>query len=289
MWAVHAIDPFTTLKKFSPVVQISGTKEAAKEDRRPALAERRSAQQLERDSLRQKSFETRRAASHPQLAYEDQIKGEPDNRPQPQTAHTPIRRGSHGNLIETTICKETEKDSDDGGFLKRNGAKEKQLEEVQSTPQKSAIETAGYSVSSNYQSVDQSQDVYQGQTSDVKVTEALTGTPRKKLEGEIGKIEGVYNVGQRSKTETEDARNLRKHNIGSGASSDYDKAGQSSSNADSGRGSAAYSSGRRPGGIDMNSENCDTYQMQGSNYRDLHTSGKFNIHIIQALIRGRID
>lgn len=37
---------------------------------------------------------------------------------------------------------------------------------------------------------------------------------------------------------------LKVQNQGSG--SDYDKAGQSSSNVDSGRGSAVYSSGRRP-------------------------------------------
>lgn len=209
-------------------------------------AERRSAQQIERDNLRQKCFEARRAASHPQLAYEDQVKGDQDNRPQPQTAHAPVRRGSHGNLIEATGGNENEKDSDDGGFLKRNNSKDKRSEET--VP--ATIEQEGES----------------------KVSEALSGTPRKRLEGEIGKIEGVYNVGQRGKVENEDVRNLRKHNTGSGASSDYDKAGQSSSNADSGRGSAAYSSGRRPGCVDLQNE-CDNFQTQGNVYRD-HSSGK---------------
>lgn len=107
------------------------------------------------------------------------------------------------------------------------------------------------------------------------MNEGLTGTPRKRLEGEIGKIEGVYNVGQRGKAENEDIRNLRKHHTGSGASSDYDKAGQSSSNADSGRGSAAYSSGRRPGCVDLPNES-DNFQQQNANYRDHHSSGRSN-------------
>lgn len=134
---------------------------------------------------------------------------------------------------------DTEKDSDDGGFLKRNNSKEKRLDQKDSKPEEE----------------------------ESKVTETLQGTPRKRLEGEIGKIEGVYNVGQRSKEE--DVRG-KKNPSGSAASSDYDKAGQSSSNADSGRGSAAYSSGRRPGGLDLNSEVCDTEPIPGGHYRDHH-------------------
>lgn len=242
--------------------QVSGSKEVQKDERRPGPVERRSAQQIERDNLRQKCFEARRAASHPQLAYEDQMKSESDNRPQPQMAHTPIRRGSHGNLLEAAISNENEKDSDDGGFLKRNNSKDKRLEEVRP-------ETSNESP----------QEAYSNQKlEECKVSEGLTGTPRKRLEGEIGKIEGVYNVGQRGKIENEDIRNLRKHNTGSGASSDYDKTGQSSSNADSGRGSAAYSSGRRPGCVDLQTET-DTFQPQGSNYRDHHNSGRIDFVI----------
>lgn len=216
--------------------------------------------------MRQKSFETRRAASHPQLAYGDQIKSENDNRPQPQTAHTPGRRGSYGNLIEATGGNDNEKDSDDGGFLKRSGSKEKRLEDNHNLAEASSHNN------DNGAAQEKNDNCYK---EEAKVTEALTGSPRKRLEGEIGKIEGVYNVGQRTKIENEDVRNIRKHNTGSGASSDYDKAGQSSSNADSGRGSAAYSSGRRPAGIDIPSENCDEFQVQGGNYRELHSSSEF--------------
>lgn len=216
--------------------------------------------------MRQKCFEARRAASHPQLAYEDQIKNESDNRPQPQTAHTPIRRGSHGNLIEAAISNENEKDSDDGGFLKRNNSKEKRLEELQTARSETVSESRNYVTNSS-----EPQESYADQKRDeCKVSDGLLGAPRKRLEGEIGKIEGVYNVGQRNKIENE----IRKHNTGSGTSSDYDKAGQSSSNADSGRGSAAYSSGRRPGCVDLQAET-DTFQPQGSNYREHHSTSKF--------------
>ncbi|XP_017787020.1 PREDICTED: uncharacterized protein LOC108569828 isoform X2 [Nicrophorus vespilloides] len=206
------------------------------EDRR-AVGEQRSAQQLERDSLRQKTFEARRAASQPQLSYEDEIKNDiPDNRPQPQA----IRRGSQGNLMEVIVKTShlEEKDSDDGGFLQRD--------------------------------TQQTDDTFNKDESKVNV--ALQGAPRKQLEGEIGKIEGVYNIGQRSKGDGEELRNSRK--TGSAASSDYDKERQSSSNADSGRGSAAYSSGRRPGGIDTSNES-DNHHHQlhlAGNYRDLKTA-----------------
>lgn len=257
--------------RYSKYVQHYLFLQTSKEDRRPGPVERRSAQQLERDNLRQKSFEARRAASHPQLAYDDQIQNESDNRPQPQSALTHMRRGSHSNLIEA--ANDAEKDSDDGGFLKRSNSKDKRLDENTSSGN---LADAGVYANGNHRVPEQ--DSYGksdgASKEEAKVTEALTGTPRKRLEGEIGKIEGVYNVGQRGKAENEDMRNLRKQNTGSATSSDYDKAGQSSSNADSGRGSAAYSSGRRPGGIDTNNDNCDTYQLQGTNFRELHSSCK---------------
>lgn len=223
--------------------------ERSVDERRPVI-EMRSPQQIERDNLRQKHFEARRAASHPQLAYEDDKAEIPDHKAQPQTGQGPIRRGSHGNIIETAHenTNENEKDSDDGGFLKRNNSQETKLADT-----------------------DENKPLRNGDNvKDEKVGSALTGTPRKRLEGEIGKIEGVYNIAQRNnKPEGEDLR-LRKQ-AGSGASSDYDKTGQSSSNADSGRGSAAYSSGRRPG-VDTSNES-EPHVMQNVNYRDVATSG----------------
>lgn len=247
----------------------------------PTGMERRSAQQLERDNLRQRSFEARRAASQPQLlACDEEDNAElVSNRPQPQIP-TPIRRGSYGNIMEASGINELEKDSDDGGFLKRIGSKERRLE----TPTRDTNQTPRPSHEDHRDGpIGQSKE-------DQKQSEALQGTPRKKLEGEIGqleritqfnllqgffvlgKIEGVYNVGQRTGKTEEDTKTNKKINPSSANSSDYDKTGgQSSSNVDSGRGSAAYSSGRRPGGFD--GEQYDSGQLlRGAKYRDSHRS-----------------
>ncbi|CAH0560025.1 unnamed protein product [Brassicogethes aeneus] len=199
----------------------------AKDERRQPISPGRSAQQVERDTQRQMSFEARRTASQPQLAFEDEKPEVHDHRPQPQAAASSNqggRRGSHGNIMEGGRNDHNEKDSDDGGFLKRTES---------------------------------------------DVTETLQGTPRKKLEGEIGKIEGVYNVAHRIKGE-DDGRISKKNNPSSATSSDYDKTGgQSSSNVDSGRGSAAYSSGRRPG-VDLN-EQIENHNHL-TNFRDHHVN-----------------
>ncbi|KAF5294989.1 hypothetical protein FQA39_LY13299 [Lamprigera yunnana] len=237
-------------------------------DDRRVNVEKRSAQQLERDNLRQRSFESRRTASQPQLACDDEIKGELiDNRPLQQLP-SHIRRGSHGNLIEA-ICtnEETEKDSDDGGFLKRNN----QSERLQKDVMEGSIKTSD----KNEHTTDESQQdsIY----NDSKVVDALMGSPRKRLEGEIGRIEGVYNIGQKGiklKNDKDDIRANKKQTGESGASSDYDKPGQSSSNADSGRGSAAYSSGRRPGGMGMHANDSPDLHRSKSNFKDLYHSSQ---------------
>ncbi|KAJ8948920.1 hypothetical protein NQ318_020507 [Aromia moschata] len=240
--------------------QFQSSKEPQDDRRLMANSDRRSAQQLERDSLRQRSFEARRAASQPQLVYDDDVNpAEATNsRPQPQIP-TPSRRGSHGNIMEAQNAQDVEKDSDDGGFLKRTGSKEKRLDPL--PLQRDNFPGDG-------QSYDKKENIGYNKE-EQKVSEGLQGTPRKKLEGEIGKIEGVYNVGQRSGKVEEESKSTKK-NPSSATSSDYDKTGgQSSSNVDSGRGSAAYSSGRRPGGID--GEAFESAQLGStSNYRDLH-------------------
>lgn len=191
----------------------------------------RSAQQLERESIRQRSFmEARRAASQPHLAS-CVDEGTPQSKPmqnQPQVDQSFNRTGSYGNLMETFNAKpihthsmESEKESDDGGFIK---------------------------------SADSSHNVDQSTSSETKTEKQLAGTPKLRLEGEIGKIEGVYNLAQcldrieLDTTETGDKIiDVTQRKLHSALGSDYDKpgSGQSSSNADSGRGSAAYSSGRR--------------------------------------------
>ncbi|KAL3266367.1 hypothetical protein HHI36_010543 [Cryptolaemus montrouzieri] len=206
--------------------------------------DRRSIQQIEREH-QSKTFEARRAASQPQLLLDEVKTDLSDNRPQPQAIVT-SRRGSYGNLVDVQkLTQDQGKESDDGGFLKRNNSREKHLMDNNITAENSNIEN-------------------NSSKEDEKVTEALQGSPRKKLEGEIGKIEGVYNVGQRTKSE-DDQKNVKRNNASSGTSSDYDKTGgQYSSNVDSGRGSAAYSSGRRPADI-----NSDIGEMSRSTYKDV--------------------
>ncbi|KAK9870937.1 hypothetical protein WA026_009898 [Henosepilachna vigintioctopunctata] len=221
------------------------SKDGSKEERKLELSpDRRSIQQIEREQ-QTKTFEARRAASQPQLLL-DEIKTDlADSRPQPQAAVSG-RRGSYGNLVDMQISTNTpEKESDDGGFLKRNNSKEKQLKDNNHPSKIPNFELASSKIED-------------------KVVETLQGTPRKKLEGEIGKIEGVYNVGQRTTVE-DDQKSVRRNNAGSGASSDYDKTGgQSSSNVDSGRGSAAYSSGRRPADISS-----DIGEISRNTYKDI--------------------
>lgn len=141
----------------------------------PTGMERRSAQQLERDNLRQRSFEARRAASQPQLLAcdEEENSASTSSRPQPQIA-PPVRRGSYGNIVEATAINEIEKESDDGGFLRRMGSKERRLETP--TQQNSAPSNEDHRESTSCQNREEQQ----------KQTDALQGTPRKKLEGEIG-------------------------------------------------------------------------------------------------------
>lgn len=159
------------------------------DDRRPI--EPRSPQQIERDNIRRKSFEARRAASQPQLAFDDETKSTTNDTTNSSNLLgqvTPLRRGSHGNLIESCIAsrlnnQESEKDSDDGGFIQRQNFQERNTDKANET---------------TLTNEEKSSDTYS--KDDPKVAESLTGAPRKKLEGEIGKIEGVYNVGQRIRT-----------------------------------------------------------------------------------------
>lgn len=151
------------------------------DDRRALTnSERRSAQQLERDNLRQRSFEARRAASQPQLAYDDE--GNPEaqpNRP-PLQVITPVRRGSHGNIMEAQMNHDVEKDSDDGGFLRRNGSRERRLD-----PPLQQKEACAQNENQCYETKKEHKPHLK---EDGKVTDGLHGTPRRKLEGEIGNL-----------------------------------------------------------------------------------------------------
>ncbi|XP_044727629.1 uncharacterized protein DDB_G0283357-like isoform X2 [Chrysoperla carnea] len=234
--------------------------------------EPRSQQQLERDSIRQKSFmEARRTASQPHLASDDlpknqQVEGKNTNMHQLESQFPqPNRCGSYGNVMETfnarPVHAESEKDSDDGGFITHNNGV-RNNEHINGT--------GHHGVNKQNEVIDKDS----AQNDGTRV--GLVGTPKVRLENEIGKIEGVYNLGQRmDRIELDTTENgekvidvtQRKLHTGSGTSSDYDKAsGQTSSNVDSGRGSAAYSSGRRQITDDTSPESSDNHPVQNGNY-----------------------
>lgn len=79
-----------------------------------------------------------------------------------------------------------------------------------------------------------------------------------------------HEITQAPKIDVKPTRNelrpdLSKQIPGSAASSDYDKSGNQSSNVDSGRGSAAYSSGRKGAAIDISPENSDSLARPANN------------------------
>ncbi|CAB3255993.1 unnamed protein product [Arctia plantaginis] len=264
---VRSMANFTSLKS-GPQTQFDNSHS------RPDL---RSPQQLEREIIRQRGLvEGRRAASHPHLL------DEPHHRPEVTTPqiHDQGRRNSHGNLLEVANeiprhCEERE--SDDGGFRARLAAQGRSSFEER-------IRTSGRSVESHRQenayrrtpdmhkerrtpdthkerrtpdshkerrtpdSVRQKRD--EASTSQDRINdESASQKSADSVYNSSGKVE-VYNPQPSSSRQTpnriEDLKAHGKKGAGSGASSDYDKNGGQSSNVDSGRGSVAYSSGRRP-------------------------------------------
>ncbi|XP_066140767.1 uncharacterized protein [Euwallacea fornicatus] len=85
--------------------------------------ERRSAQQIERDNLKQKNLEARRTLSHPHLLLDtegSELHSGPAQQP------VSIRRGSLGNILDANInltnkiiSNQEDKESDEGGFVNR--------------------------------------------------------------------------------------------------------------------------------------------------------------------------
>ncbi|XP_050295369.1 uncharacterized protein LOC126735428 isoform X2 [Anthonomus grandis grandis] len=164
------------------------------------VPKRRSAQQIERDNLKQKSLEARRTLSHPHLLLDSE-----ENQLENNSIQQPVnvRRGSLGNILEANkilpnpgLGYPDGKESDDGGFLSKKShtgpyfSQQKVQQEGHSHAVASKIETA-------------------------------ISEPKRRTENE----------GERERA---------------------------SSNIDSGRGSAAYSSGRRPPLDDITDDNAPT-------------------------------
>ncbi|CAH1636724.1 unnamed protein product [Spodoptera littoralis] len=237
----------------------------------------RSPQQLEREIVRRGFVEGRRAASHPHLL------DEPQHRPEVTTPqiHDPGRRNSHGNLLDHSPNEHPrngeERESDDGGFRARLAAQGRSSYEER-------IRTSGRSIESQrmqdnvYRRTPDSHkerrtpdshkerrtpDIHKERrtpdsighkkdepsTSQERNDESASQKSADSVYNSSGKAE-AYNPQPSSSRQTpnriEDLKAHGKKGAGSGASSDYDKNGGQSSNVDSGRGSVAYSSGRRP-------------------------------------------
>ncbi|CAH2041186.1 unnamed protein product, partial [Iphiclides podalirius] len=230
----------------------------------------RSPQQLEREIVRQRGLiEGRRAASHPHLL------DEPPQRPEVNTPqiHERSRRNSHGNLLDGLPNENNpqrnnvdERESDDGGFRLRLAAQARSSFEER-------IRTSGRSVESNRQERIQ-ENVYrrtpESNREPRRTPDSLANRHKEEATNFQGPDRNDESASQKSadsvynssgKTEAyhpqpsssrqtpnriEDLKAHGKKANGSGASSDYDKNGGQSSNVDSGRGSVAYSSGRRP-------------------------------------------
>ncbi|XP_069359959.1 uncharacterized protein [Maniola hyperantus] len=229
----------------------------------------RSPQQMEREIVRQRGFvEGRRAASHPHLL------DEPQQSPKISTPqiHDRSRRNSHGNLLDSMpnengpLGSNEERESDDGGFRMRLAAQGRSSFEER-------IRTSGRSIESRQE---RGHEVYR-RTPDShresRRTPDSLGKRQKELPApSVDVIErndesasqksadSVYNSSGKPETfipqpsssrqtpnRIEDLKAHGKKGAScSGTSSDYDKNGGQSSNVDSGRGSVAYSSGRRP-------------------------------------------
>ncbi|XP_041981352.1 uncharacterized protein LOC121734801 isoform X2 [Aricia agestis] len=239
-------------------------------------ADLRSPQQLEREIVRQRGFiEGRRASSHPHLL------DEPQQRSEVSSPHTPqinnkSRRNSQGNLLDGLPNENgpprhnDERESDDGGFRMRLNQSRASADE--------RIRSSGRSIESR---LDRSQEYRRTPDShrerrtpdshrERRTPDSLNQRPKDESENldrsdrtdenvSQKSVDSVYNASVKQERHTpqpsssrqtpnriEDLKSGGKKASGSAASSDYDKNGGQSSNVDSGRGSVAYSSGRRP-------------------------------------------
>ncbi|XP_045499617.1 uncharacterized protein LOC123697224 isoform X2 [Colias croceus] len=255
---VRSMANFTSLKT-GPQAQFDNSHS------RPDL---RSPQQLEREIIQQRRFiEGRRASSHPHLLDEPQ---RPEVKPQ---VYDRSRRNSHGNLLDGMPNENgpprsnDERESDDGGFRMRLAAQGRSSFE--------RIRTSGRSVESrtpeeyrrtpdshrerrtpdshrerrtpdsvNQRQIEETPNENEAERNDENISQKSADSVYNSSKTE------AYNPQPSSSRQTpnriEDLKASGKKGAGgSAASSDYDKNGGQSSNVDSGRGSVAYSSGRR--------------------------------------------
>ncbi|CAH3976233.1 uncharacterized protein LOC123714492 isoform X1 [Pieris brassicae] len=221
----------------------------------------RSPQQLEREIVQHRRLiDGRRSTSHPHLLDEPQ---RPEPKPQ---VYDRSRRNSHGNLLDGTPNENgpprsnDERESDDGGFRMKLAAQGRSSFE--------RIRTSGRSVDSRQipeeyrrtpdslresrrtpDSINQRQKESTPNPVDAERNDESASQKSADSVYTSNKGEGFNPQPSSSRQTPSRIEDLKAHGKkgtgGSAASSDYDKNGGQSSNVDSGRGSVAYSSGRR--------------------------------------------
>ncbi|KAJ2937464.1 hypothetical protein O0L34_g19171 [Tuta absoluta] len=235
-------------------------------DHSHSRADLRSPQQLEREVIRQNRgfVEGRRATSHPHLLDEPQSRTEITT---PQI-HNRSRRNSYGNLLDETPNEAStpqravdERESDDGGFRARLVAQGRSSFEERIRTSGRSIESQRAQENAYRRTPDSHKEARRTPDSVMQRKEEVSTSQTEKNDESASQksADSVYNSSGKTEpynpqpsssrhtpNRIEDLKALGKKGAGSGASSDYDKNGGQSSNVDSGRGSVAYSSGRRP-------------------------------------------
>ncbi|XP_015438780.1 PREDICTED: uncharacterized protein LOC107193789 [Dufourea novaeangliae] len=210
-----------------------------------------------------------KAVSQPQLCYEDErVAEQPRNPVEPMNTLTvgPLDKEKYEITVEnhgpsefgrSDIQRKDEYRLETSFSIRRDEAfrcSKKESELVGGSRQENQ-ESEGTSVQKRIEELQKrAEENHYGSKLSKECTE--TGTARSSCGSKIGNGEGSKRVetqfAKDSMAKSESKKNELEHGIGrlkiqnQGSGSDYDKAGQSSSNVDSGRGSAVYSSGRRP-------------------------------------------
>ena len=210
-----------------------------------------------------------KAASQPHLSFEEERLGNNENSPQRNNPSEVIKASASVDPLDKEKYEITVEDrqSDFG----RNGSQRK--EEYRSEP---SFGVRRNEVRSSKREQEQTQEA-QNSTQNISVQKRIEEVQKKseqdgiytaKVSKESTENDKIRNSGQKADTskrleaaqfnskenfsKNESRKDDLEHGIarlkiqGQGSGSDYDKTGQSSSNVDSGRGSAVYSSGRRP-------------------------------------------
>ncbi|EZA56926.1 hypothetical protein X777_02777 [Ooceraea biroi] len=211
-----------------------------------------------------------KAASQPQLCYEDERNAETSKNPAENMKNLtvdPLAKEKY----EITVEDRTQGESGRNGLQRNeeyrpetsfgirrdeNSRGSKREQEQRSNQEGGQDSTEGNSVQKRIEELQKKAEQeghYNSKPSKDDGTDGLRVGLATKMIGEASKrLEAGQYSGKESAMKSDSRKDDLEQGIGrlkiqnQGSGSDYDKAGQSSSNVDSGRGSAVYSSGRRP-------------------------------------------